>query len=100
MSPNSTINDEKMASPAQGAVKKLYGEDILIPMIPRTASEDSACYMEKVPGALAFLGVGNPKKGTTWPQHHSHYDIDEDVLQIGAALHAQFALDFLDFRNA
>lgn len=90
-----TINDEKLAAIAQEAVKKLYGEEGLAPMSLLTGSEDFPFYQEKAPGAFAFLGVCNPAKGTCWPQHHSHYTIDEDALQVGAAVYAQFALDFL-----
>lgn len=93
-----TINDKRIANIVQQAAVKLYGEDCLSPMAPRTAGEDFAYYLEKVPGALAFLGVSNPEKGTIWPQHHPCYDIDEDVLQKGAAIYAQFAWEFLNCR--
>ena len=51
--------------------------------------------VENTPGALAFVGIGNKEKLTDYPLHSDKFNIDEDVLPIGAALHAQFALDFL-----
>lgn len=89
------INDDSVAKVARQALTKLYGQDAFIDMPPLMGSEDFSFYMEKVPGAFAFLGVSNPDKGIEWPQHHACYDVDEDALQVGAALHAQFALDFL-----
>ena len=38
----------------------------------------------------------NKNKGATFPQHHPNYTIDEDALEIGSALHVQYALDFLN----
>lgn len=90
-----TINDEGLVLLAKNTVKKLYGEDALATMPLLTGSEDFSYYAEKAPAVFAFLGVCNPEKGACFPQHHSHYTIDEDVLQVGAALYAQFALDFL-----
>lgn len=90
-----TINDDNIAEIAQGAVKKLYGEEGLISMPQLTGSEDFPFYTEKAPGAFAFLGVANPEKGISWPQHHACFDVDEDALQVGAAVYAQFALDYL-----
>ena len=57
--------------------------------------EDFAFLCENTPGALAFVGIGNKEKLTDYPLHSDKFNIDEDVLPIGAALHAQFALDFL-----
>jgi metal-dependent amidase/aminoacylase/carboxypeptidase family protein len=39
--------------------------------------------------------VGNEAKGACYPQHHPMYTIDEDALEIGTALYAQYAMDFL-----
>lgn len=90
-----TINDERLALLAKDSVKKLYGETALVPMPLLTGSEDFSFYAEKAPAAYAFLGVRNPEKDASYPQHHSRYTIDEDALQVGAAVYAQFALDFL-----
>ncbi|NLJ33453.1 MAG: amidohydrolase [Firmicutes bacterium] len=89
------VNDDSLSKMAQGTVKRLYGNESLVGMAPLTASEDFSYYVEKAPGAYAFLGVGNKEKDTEWPLHHSHFNVDENALQIGAALYAQFALDYL-----
>jgi amidohydrolase len=54
--------------------------------------EDFAYYCQQVPGALVFLGAGNEAKGCSFSHHHPRFNIDEDVLPWGAALHARFAL--------
>jgi len=90
-----TINDANTAAIAQGSVVELFGADALVSHPPVMGSEDFSFYAEKVPAAYAFLGIKNPEKKANFPQHHACYTIDEDTLQIGAAVYAQFALDFL-----
>lgn len=35
-------------------------------------------------------------EGCTFPPHHEKFQVDEDYMKYGAALHVQFALDFLN----
>ncbi|CAN4094775.1 unnamed protein product [Withania somnifera] len=58
-------------------------------------SEDFAVFLEKVPGSFFFLGTKNEKIGANYPPHNPNFFIDEDVLPIGAALHATFAYTYL-----
>ncbi len=60
---------------------------------PTTVGEDMALYLERRPGTFFFLGVG-----PGYPHHHPKFDLDEEVLPRGAALFAQTALDFREFR--
>jgi amidohydrolase len=90
-----TINDPLVAKVGAEALRKLYGEDILGEMEKVMGGEDFAFFQELVPGAMAFIGTGNREKGTDVPLHTDKFNIDEDVLPVGAALHAQFALDYL-----
>ena len=59
------------------------------------ASEDFSWFGEKVPYFFAFVGSRNESKGLTYTNHNEHYDVDESVLKRGAAVMAQFAVDFL-----
>jgi metal-dependent amidase/aminoacylase/carboxypeptidase family protein len=58
-------------------------------------SEDFSFYLQKVPGTFAFRGVGNKKKDIIYPHHHPKFNIDEDILPLGTALHAAVALEYL-----
>ncbi|MBR5520495.1 MAG: amidohydrolase [Oscillospiraceae bacterium] len=90
------INDnENLVRIGQNAVKKLYGEEGLAPMMTQMGGEDFSFYMEKVPGVFGFIGSHNPETGKIYSNHHEKYDVDEDVLKRGAAVYAQFAYDFL-----
>ena len=62
---------------------------------PFGASEDYSYFMEKVPGVFGFLGSYDEKSGCIYSNHNDRYDVVEDALKRGAAMHAQFAADYL-----
>lgn len=88
------INDGKSSKRAEKSIEKIGAKSIVIEKI--TGGEDFSEYMNRVPGALAALGTGNEAKGACYPQHHPKYTVDEDSLEIGSALYAQYAQDFLN----
>lgn len=93
----SLINNDKMVDFVKETVGDLLGEDkVVLKEHPSLGVEDFAYFLEKVPGAFYYLGVRNEDKGIIHPGHSSLFDIDEDSLAIGAALHAKLAYDFLN----
>ena len=90
------INDEKISEILKGSMTKLYGEDSVALYTKTPGAEDFAYITQKVPGALAFVGIRNEEKGITAPHHDSYFNMDEDALQIGTNLYTQFAVDFLN----
>lgn len=48
-----------------------------------------------IPGALVFVGTGNPAVGSDKPHHHPCFTIDEDTLLTGVKLHVYTALHYL-----
>ncbi len=54
--------------------------------------EDFAYYAQRVPGAFVFLGAANSAKDCVYPHHHPRFNVDEDALPLGAAIHAAVAL--------
>jgi len=57
--------------------------------------EDFARYLEKVPGAMFRVGVGNPKIGANKTWHSPHFKADEEGLLYGTSLLCATVLDFL-----
>ena len=91
------INDnDEMNQIAMDAAVKLYGQEGLTHMDSLMGSEDFSLFMEQVPGFFAFIGAKNPDKGISYSNHHEKFTVDEDSLERGAALAAQFAVDFLN----
>lgn len=89
------INDEKLTAFVAEVAKELLGKENVTQMKPLMGSEDFSYYLQKVPGTFVFLGVGNKEKGIIYPQHHPRFELDEDVLPLGTALHMAVALEYL-----
>lgn len=64
-----------------------------VPIPPRL--QDYAFLAERLPAAFVMLGIRNESAGSVWGLHTPQFRLDEAALPIGAALHVQFALDFL-----
>lgn len=90
------INEERSALLAQSVIKEAFGEAALYNERPTTGGEDFSFYMENIPGCFALVGAGNEAKGTTWAHHHGCFNIDEDELEKGAELYAQYAWAYLN----
>ena len=89
------INDhEEIRKLAEKAAETLYG-DCLSPMKQKMGSEDFSVIMEKVPSILCFLGYHSEEDGALYPLHSKDFHINDDMLDRGAALFAEFATDFL-----
>ena len=91
-----TINDAACAGLGARAAAKVVGEDNVVPMEHTMACEDFAFYTEKKPCCYGIVGIRNPEKNAMYPQHSNRYTVDEDVLGNGAAIFAQYALDWLE----
>ena len=87
--------NEQLNRIAHDTVIQLYGESALGHLETMMSSEDFCWYMEKVPALFGFIGSRCPEKGLTGTNHQEIFTIDESVLQRGAAVMAQIALDFL-----
>lgn len=91
-----TINDDEVFAVVEDASKKILGEDGLVIMEPDTGSEDFAFYRDICPTSFAFLGSQNIEKGIVCAHHAGDFRIDEDILDAGAAMYVQVALDYFD----
>lgn len=91
-----TINDANVTKIAEGAAAKVFGSDKLMKMEKVMGGEDFAYYMQNKPGCYGFVGVRNEKVGAIYPHHSNNFNLDDDVLSLGAGVYAQFAIDWLE----
>lgn len=94
-----TVCDSRAAAFAERTVADIFGEDSWVTMDhPVMGAEDFAYVLEKVPGAMVWLGAS--REGEDWRQccglHSNHMVMDESVMARGAALHAAMAERFLN----
>lgn len=88
-----TVNDGAMTQVALGAAAQILAPDAVIPFPPVTGGEDFAYFLQKIPGAIALVGVGSRACGAVWPQHSGRYVVDEAALIDCVKLYVQVALD-------
>ncbi len=87
-----TVNDAGAAERALGVAGDLFGEDSVLELPnPSMGGEDFAFFLEKVPGAFVWLGVGEDVSGL----HTPRFAFDEEILPRGSALLAALALESL-----
>lgn len=89
------INEPIFSNNVLKVLKKSFpnvGDDI----DPFFGAEDFAYYLEKVPGVYIGLGTRNEEKGIIEGNHSSRFDIDEDILLVGARMLTTIVLDFLN----
>lgn len=76
------INDPAMADRVRQTVVDTLGPDALVELDhPSMGAEDFAFYLEKVPGAMFYLG--NYAPGATHPIHSPYYVFNDDAIPIG-----------------
>jgi hippurate hydrolase len=84
-----TVNDEGATGYALGVAEDLFGAESVQELPnPSMTAEDFAFFLEKVPGAFIWLGVGEDVSGL----HTSQFAFDEEILPRGSALLAALAL--------
>jgi amidohydrolase len=89
-----TVNDGEVTKFVETVARQLLGEVKVFDMPPLMGSEDFSYYLQKVPGTFVFLGTGNGE-ATCLPHHHPRFDIDENALPVGTALHVALATEWL-----
>ena len=94
-----TLNDPRAVALIRACATDLFGEGAYhtIPA-PIMGGEDFAYVLQKLPGAMAILGVA-PADGDPFarpPIHNARMMVNEAVLPRGVALHCAFATRFLE----
>ena len=86
-----TRNDAGAAGLALNVAKELFGEDRAVEVEhPSMGGEDFAFFLEELPGAYIWFGVGDVSG-----LHTPRFAFDEEILPQGAALLAALALESL-----
>jgi hippurate hydrolase len=93
-----TANDDAFAAFVLDVARELVGGDAVEPLkAPIMGAEDFSYVLQRVPGAMAFLGsVPAELDPESVPQNHSNLVVfDEEALPVGVALYAAVALRHL-----
>jgi len=86
------VNDPSMADLVGEVARETLGSQSAVDIDPVMGGEDFAYFLQKVPGAFIFFGMGD---GTQFPHHHPGFDIDEKALPQAVLLMTSLALRYL-----
>lgn len=94
-----TVNDPRAVRLVRELAAAQFGDRAYVEIpSPIMGAEDFSYVLQKVPGAMAILGVA-PPDGDPFaraPIHNSRMMVDESVLPRGVAMHCAFATRFLE----
>ena len=87
-----TVNDEDAARRVLSVAGNLLDNENVIELPnPSMGAEDFAYFLEKIPGAFIWLGIGEDVSGL----HTPTFAFDEEILPLGSALLTALALESL-----
>ena len=88
-----TYSDAEICSEIVPHISEIVGEENVHQIPPMTGTEDFGYVTREVPGMFAFIGAGQPGNA---PLHSPNMILDEEVLPLGAAIHANAAAAWLE----
>ena len=96
-----TVNDPGFAGFASDIATAVLGDRKVVQLPhPVMGAEDFSYVLERLPGAMMFLGGTPPDKNpaTAAPNHSNRVLFEEDAMEVGVALYAAMALRHLGVR--
>ncbi len=84
------INDPEPTALVRRVAVELVGSEAVLERPPELGSEDFSFFLQRAPGCFFELGVRAPGQPARL-LHHPHFDVDESVLPLGAAILAGVA---------
>lgn len=84
-----TLNSVAEAGFAAGVAETLVGPDRVVrDMVPSMGAEDFSFMLQAKPGAYLRIGQGEENGVGSCFLHNNRYDFNDEILPLGAALHA------------
>jgi metal-dependent amidase/aminoacylase/carboxypeptidase family protein len=79
------ISDSAVTADAAIALADAIGSSNIIALHAQHAfsGEDFARFLQRVPGTMLLLGVGNQERGILGAPHFPDFDADEAAIQVG-----------------
>lgn len=90
-----TVNDPAMCAHARAAATAVVGAERVRDDVRTMGGEDFSAFLAKVPGVFIAVGSRNEQRGLVYDHHHPKFDVDEEVLRIGAEVLLGTARRFL-----
>ena len=87
-------NDAHQVTYVRNVASQVIGESNVIPCTPSLGGEDMSYYLQKIPGALFFLGVHGPESDRPPVSlHDPAFAPDERAIAVGMRLMSRLVTD-------
>jgi len=93
-------NDPGMTAYVQRVAAPLIGGRNVRTCKPMLGGEDFSYFLEKIPGAMFFLGIHDPAKGAPISNHDPRYNPDDRAIPLGMKLMAHLVAEFREAGGA
>ncbi len=90
------VNTVALADFVKEVALEVVGPERVLDSEPGMGAEDMSYFINAAGGAFYRLGVRNEATGKTYGHHHPRFDVEEDALATGVAMHAAVALRYLN----
>jgi amidohydrolase len=87
-------NDPEMTAYVQRIAKPLIGEPNIKTSKPTLGGEDFSFFLQKIPGAMFFLGTHDPASGPPISGHDPRFNPDERAIPLGMELMSHLVAEF------
>ncbi|MDD6815248.1 MAG: M20 family metallopeptidase [Firmicutes bacterium] len=88
----STFTDEAICEELRPLIEEVAGEGNVKQVPCMAGTEDFGYISEQVPSMFIYLGAGGPDAA---PMHNPNMVVDDQLLPLGAAIHAHVAMEWL-----
>lgn len=88
-------NTPKMAEKARKSVEHIFYNGFVKDETFKMGGDDFCFYSKNIDATYILIGSSNENIETKYPLHNSKFNIDENILKLGAAAFAQIAYDYL-----
>ncbi len=89
-------NNLEYSLKAKESVKNIFYNGFVINESFKMGGDDFCFYNKNIPVTYLLIGSSNESLDTQYPLHNSKFNVDENVLKIGAAAFSQIAFDYLN----
>ncbi|MBU2646656.1 amidohydrolase [bacterium] len=90
-----TRNDPQKTDYVREIASRVLGPSHVLPCIPTLGGEDMAYFLQKIPGAMFFLGVQDPdSEGPPAANHDPRFNPDERSIALGMELMSRLVVDY------
>jgi len=78
------------------SVKEIFEKGFVVNETFKIGGDDFCFFSENTPATYIIVGSANENEDTTYPLHNPRFNVDENVIEKGAAAFAKIAIDYLN----